>query len=203
MYFPSTSENVFFSFPSPPQATCIQIPYKTPKKPSFCVFSIQIPFFAVIHRFCSWLSSVTQSHQASEHENTWISLTLLPRMSYRARRGTSPCLAAGLKNHRTEVGLHWHWGRQSRPGRAYVSDVTLWAVLRARRLSQLSSVWRLKYLSTSYKGSSNTFFVKKQCRTERWGGGWGFNSPPPEIPKAHQNRAKLNPIVRTVKNCWI
>jgi len=25
----------------------------------------------------------------------------------------------------------------------------------------------------------------------------------PEIPKALQNRAKLNPIVKTVKNCWI
>jgi len=28
-----------------------------------------------------------------------------------------------------------------------------------------------------------------------------FNPPPPEIPKALQNRAKLNPIVETVKNC--
>ena len=27
--------------------------------------------------------------------------------------------------------------------------------------------------------------------------------PPSEIPKALQNRAKLNPIVKTVKNCWI
>ena len=26
------------------------------------------------------------------------------------------------------------------------------------------------------------------------------NHPPPEIPKALQNRAKLNPIVKTVKN---
>ena len=36
--------------------------------------------------------------------------------------------------------------------------------------------------------------------------GGGFNSPPPKkkkIPKALQNRAKLNPIVKTVKNCWI
>ena len=38
--------------------------------------------------------------------------------------------------------------------------------------------------------------------------GWGprfgvFNPPPPEIPKALQNCAKLNPIVKTVKNCWI
>jgi len=39
-----------------------------------------------------------------------------------------------------------------------------------------------------------------QWRSE---GGVGGSSPPPEIPKALQNRAKLNPIVKTVKNCWI
>ena len=41
-----------------------------------------------------------------------------------------------------------------------------------------------------------------QCGTE---GGWGGSAPPPppEIPKALQNRAKLNPIVKTIKNCWI
>ena len=33
-------------------------------------------------------------------------------------------------------------------------------------------------------------------------GGFGvFNSPPSEILKALQNRAKLNLIVKTVKNC--
>ena len=32
-------------------------------------------------------------------------------------------------------------------------------------------------------------------------GGLGVQTPPPEIPKALQNRAKLNPIVKTVKNC--
>ena len=31
-------------------------------------------------------------------------------------------------------------------------------------------------------------------------GCWGSN-PPSEIPKALQNHAKLNPIVKTVKNC--
>jgi len=31
------------------------------------------------------------------------------------------------------------------------------------------------------------------------GGLGGFNPPPPEIPKALQNRTKLNPIVKTVK----
>ena len=34
-------------------------------------------------------------------------------------------------------------------------------------------------------------------------GGWGVQPTPPnpEIAKALQNRAKLNPIVKTVKNC--
>jgi len=34
-----------------------------------------------------------------------------------------------------------------------------------------------------------------------WGGVCGFKPPPPDIPKALQNRAKLNPIVKTVENC--
>jgi len=37
----------------------------------------------------------------------------------------------------------------------------------------------------------------RQWRTEEG----GFNPPPPEIPKALQNRAKLNLIVKNVKNC--
>ena len=35
------------------------------------------------------------------------------------------------------------------------------------------------------------------------GGVWGFQTPPLKISKALQNRAKLNPIVKTVNNCWI
>jgi len=36
------------------------------------------------------------------------------------------------------------------------------------------------------------------------GGFGGVQTPhPPEIPKAQQNRAKLNPIEKTVKNYWI
>ena len=47
---------------------------------------------------------------------------------------------------------------------------------------------------------------EQQTKQEQWrtvGGGWGVQPPHPEIPKALQNRAKLNPIVKTVKNCWI
>jgi len=39
-------------------------------------------------------------------------------------------------------------------------------------------------------------YTVAQLRTEG-----GFEHPPPQIPKALQNRAKLNPIVKTVKNC--
>ena len=34
-------------------------------------------------------------------------------------------------------------------------------------------------------------------------GGFGCSNTPPEIPKALQNRTKLNPILKTVKHCWI
>jgi len=42
-----------------------------------------------------------------------------------------------------------------------------------------------------------------QWHTEGGGvGGFGVLNPP-EIRKALQNHAELNPIVKTVKNCWI
>ena len=49
----------------------------------------------------------------------------------------------------------------------------------------------------SLKVARNTYIphaIKQGCT------GWG-GSTPPEIPKALQNRAKLNPIVNNVKNC--
>ena len=42
-----------------------------------------------------------------------------------------------------------------------------------------------------------------QWRTESGGEGLGGSNPRSEIPKVLQNRSKLNPIVKTVKNCWI
>jgi len=45
-----------------------------------------------------------------------------------------------------------------------------------------------------------------EIRAKQWrttGGGGTSKLPPPSIPKALQNLAKLNPIVKTIKNCWI
>jgi len=63
---------------------------------------------------------------------------------------------------------------------------------------------------------SNTYrFPRQECLRERvsmlrlyvhqWRteGVKGVQPPPPEIPKTLQNRAKVNPIVKTVKNCRI
>jgi len=53
----------------------------------------------------------------------------------------------------------------------------------------------------AYKHKS-TLFLKYVAHSGVPRGGFGvFEPPPPEIPKALQNRAKLNPIVKTVKNC--
>jgi len=43
--------------------------------------------------------------------------------------------------------------------------------------------------------------TKLVCVQWRAEGGGVVQSPPPEIPKALQNHAKLNPIVTTVKTC--
>ena len=47
--------------------------------------------------------------------------------------------------------------------------------------------------------SNGNLLSFQQWHTEGGGVVGGFN--PPEIPKALQNRAKLNPVVQTVKNC--
>jgi len=69
-------------------------------------------------------------------------------------------------------------------------------------------IWRETFLiSDSDLVSSLTLNMSHlQWRTgggEGGGGGGGSRPPPPEIPKALQNRAKLSPTVKTVKNCWI
>ena len=45
-------------------------------------------------------------------------------------------------------------------------------------------------------------YTPKKYPVAYGGGGFGVFKPPPlEIPKALQNLAKLNPIVKTAKNC--
>ena len=60
-----------------------------------------------------------------------------------------------------------------------------------RESKQNPSVFSLPCVCTFYTPSSG---VPR--------GDLGFQPPPPEIPKGLQNRTKLNPIVKTVKNCW-
>jgi len=54
---------------------------------------------------------------------------------------------------------------------------------------------------TSRKQGQSTGELGGTSGVPTGGGVGGFKPPPPEIPKAHQKRAKLNPIVKTVKNC--
>jgi len=53
----------------------------------------------------------------------------------------------------------------------------------------------------TYRGAYHILpFSSIERKTYQWlaEGGGGFESPPtPQIPKAFQNRAKLNPIVKT------
>ena len=55
--------------------------------------------------------------------------------------------------------------------------------------------------SVKEKSDASGFVIPKSSGVP--GGGFGVFKPPLEIPKAFQNGAKLNPIVKTVKNCWI
>jgi len=57
-----------------------------------------------------------------------------------------------------------------------------------------SSSW----CKAEYEG--NLYLLPQDCSTaSQWRTEGGGSTPPPEIPKALQNRAKLNPIVKTVK----
>jgi len=46
-------------------------------------------------------------------------------------------------------------------------------------------------------------FLQQFCGAVVFQHQWRTENPPPEIPKALQNRAKLDPIVKNVKKCWI
>jgi hypothetical protein len=52
----------------------------------------------------------------------------------------------------------------------------------------------------SFQGIGDNYHASTTVSGVPRGGGWGVQTPP-EILKALQNRTKLNPIVKTVKNC--
>jgi len=55
------------------------------------------------------------------------------------------------------------------------------------------------FFQFSHKRKPNRI-PKTWCVSVAYRGGFGVFNPPSEILKALQNRAKLNPIVKTVKN---
>ena len=73
-----------------------------------------------------------------------------------------------------------------------------------RERSDISGVRQFGYRNQQNKtvmsinSEIGLFAVAYRGRVEVWG---VQTPPPPEIPKALQNRAKLIPIVKTVKNC--
>ena len=63
-------------------------------------------------------------------------------------------------------------------------------------------MFRTSKCSSFKKPCTCSFMVLLLCSGVPRGEGVGvFKPPPPEIPKALQNRAKLNPTVKAVKNC--
>jgi len=76
------------------------------------------------------------------------------------------------------------------------NSVTLYTLVYKTWLS--INLFFLAVSSGSFVFSLLTFLLLLMYSVAYRGG-----SPLPEIPKALQNRAKINPIVKTVKNCWI
>ena len=93
----------------------------------------------------------------------------------------------------------------SRQTRAHSSDRSADVMRRQSALQSSICIFDLQIITVTHKCKGETRNSGKslpcnQWRTEGGGGLVGFK-PPPEIPKALQNRAKLNPVVKTVKNC--
>ena len=72
-----------------------------------------------------------------------------------------------------------------------------------QRMDTTTFTWNITYpdLSLIYSVTGWKYSYKQWLNVRGLG---GSNHPPsPEIPKVLQNRAKFNPIVKTVGNCWI
>ena len=99
------------------------------------------------------------------------------------------------------------WLRSGRSGvrvQKWTRDLSLLSTSRPAPASPPSIQWALEGWSgrggrlTSHFRPVPSLITRSGVR----GAGWGLKSPP-EIPKALQNRAKLNLIVKNAKNCWI
>jgi len=66
-----------------------------------------------------------------------------------------------------------------------------------------TSSFRFVWTEPEAESNKITFFYIRCESVPYRGGRFGGSNPPSEIPKALQNRAKLNPIVKTVKKYWI
>ena len=81
--------------------------------------------------------------------------------------------------------------------RTVAGTVVSWAVF-------LGTHYNFKILKIFFELSVCDYKSHGDSRfTVAYRGGFGVFNPPPEILKALQNRAKLNPIVKILKNCWI
>ena len=74
-------------------------------------------------------------------------------------------------------------------------------VIYGKKCRRKTSTTILKEFARNTGADSNKAMKRIACNSGVPRGGVGVFNPPPEIPKALQNRAKLNPIVKTVKNC--
>ena len=101
--------------------------------------------------------------------------------SKRATADPSPRPRGHRDRHQTDYKRYTRLREQT----AHMFSQILW-------LSISALPGNLKYVSSLNFSVGNAL---KQWRTK------GVQTPLPQIPKALQNRAKLNPIVKTVKNC--
>ena len=88
-------------------------------------------------------------------------------------------------------------------------DLTYFAVISSRQFNNTGyRTVAFRLCETVWSGIFSlevTIRVTKDGRSVHWrteeGRVGAFKPPPPEILKTFQNRGKLNPIVKTVKNC--
>ena len=101
--------------------------------------------------------------------------------------------------HLSQRWSSWNW-------QTIFLKICIFLVELTTKTSLPESTFYYQFMSKSTESgmltAASTKAMREQWRTEGVGGLGGSN-PPPEFPKTLQTHAKLNPIVKTVKNCWI